>query len=172
MRTTFDKERFNKDYMTGLEGENRYKEYIHKYTDYYLFTISESEQPFKDFDFIIYNETTQKLITVEIKTDTANTHNIAVQIYSSSKTNTKLKLPNFAYTLNSGVFATKADEFVTYNICSNSLYIANTKDLQNHIFRNPALRKTIANKNKSEFTGLVLLPKKDWIDIGRVIALN
>lgn len=171
-KTDFDRDRFLKDNIIGLIGENRFRDYITSCTGYLIYNLDMKNKAQPDFDSITYNLAKKELKTWEIKTDRGRTPNIAVQIHSSSKREVNVKVPGFDYSLNAGVFKTTSEMFATYHVNSDTFYISDTVDLKEYILSNPKLRKTLANRQKSEQTGIVLIPMGEWQNVGRVVQLT
>lgn len=168
-RIEFNQERFNADFLVGRMGENAFKDYFEKQKGIMVYNTPMTNIPVQDFDSITYNLSSRKLITHEIKTNGGKSANISVQIFSSSKKENALRLKGFEYSLNSGIFATRADKFVTYHVGDDSFYMTATEQLKNFILNNPNLKKVIANTEKTEQTGIVLIPKKSWDLFGQII---
>ncbi|GGR40862.1 hypothetical protein [Deinococcus ruber] len=171
-KTYYDKERFLVDYAIGLIGENRFKDYITSCSGYFIYNLDMENKIQPDFDSITYNLIEKELVRWEIKTDRAKTPNIAVQVHSSSKKDTAMRIPGFDCSLNAGVFRTLSDKFATYHVNSDTFYIADTVKLQSYILNTPRLKSILANKYKSEQTGVVLIPMSEWSNIGEIVRLS
>jgi hypothetical protein len=170
--TAFDRNRFDTDKAIGNIAENIWSEYLNNSWEHVIDFKAPNNKPFADYDFQSHWEPKDfmnnpeydiscPVLTWEIKHDTANSLNIPIQFYQSSKAATKETLSGTEYSCNSGIFGTKADFYVTYCSADSMFYLAPTKDLQDYLRKN-SVRKAKANIGKSEFTAIALIPKKDW----------
>lgn len=173
--TNFDRARFNQDYLSGLLGENAFKRQC---IIWGMTILKETPKSvFPDYDFKLqYQGTreraefpTEKITlpvpeTHELKTDLGTTPNIPIHFYSSSKKQTDNFLPNCSLPCNAGLYRTKADFYTVFNPHDETFYIAPVHMLKDYL-ENPGkgIKKVLANRNKSEQTGIALVPKAVWL---------
>lgn len=173
MVTNFDPHRFRQDYAKGVIAENAFAQQCEIWD---LDIISRTPKSvFPDYDFIIqYRGTREKKIysevielppteSYEIKGDFIQSDNVSVQFYSSSKKETDNYLPSSNLPCNAGLFKTKSDFYCVFNPHDMVFYIAPSHLLREYLRKSPQLKKVIANKHKSEQTGIVLIPKVVWM---------
>lgn len=172
--TLFNRERFNQDWAIGKAGENAFENQCRMWDMEILFRAPDNI-PFADYDFKIQYRATherekfpqQEIVppvpeTWEIKMDMGRTGNIPIQFYSSSKKPTGTYLPGSELCCNAGIYRTKASLFTVFNPHDEIFYIAPVHLLQDYLENSPEIRKTLANRNKVEQTGIALIPKKVW----------
>lgn len=170
-KTQFDKTRYEKSAIVGKIGEIKYKQLLVEVFN--LIVIgTPNTKAFPYFDFISFNPENRKMITHEVKTDRTKSENVGVQIWSSSKHPSRCTLPGWEHSCNSGLYSTYADYYTIYQPYMDTFYIAKTEKLISYIEQNPGLKKRVANRDKTEQTGIVLIPKRDWEQFGEVVVCD
>lgn len=155
-------EYWNETKQKGDIGEDRFKKLLESY-GLEITDKAPDNKSFKDYDFMYKNSKGNEL-TAEVKTDASKTKNLFIQFERNGKS--------------SGIFLTRADLYVTYNLSDELFYIIKSEQLREAIVSNRYEIKR-NNKNVQELVKGVIIPKEEFIKLpgaitrhGRVIHIN
>lgn len=167
MLSKFNMDRFNADYAIGRVAEDAFLESLDSWNMKLTYSAP-TDTAFYPYDFRTQNNepVPDGFIPFdkwEIKCDMGKTPNIPVQFWSSSKKESDLFLEGMNISCNSGIYKTECDLYCVFNPHDSMFYVADRVWLRVYLELNPQVRKVIANKGKSEQTGIALIPKREWL---------
>ncbi|WP_157451060.1 hypothetical protein [Deinococcus puniceus] len=167
-KTQFNKTRFNKENAKGMYAERVIQAYLISQDRMPLIMGHIINGPFPDFDILSLNTKTDKITSLEIKSDFSSLPNVPIPIWDSSKNPSDIILSNWSETCNAGLFKTKSEYFITFSNYYGRFYSAKTDDLKSYLYENPALTKRMRKPSYGERTGLALIPRNTWHKVGKI----